>query len=81
MVNEQATYSFASIDMKLYDPGVYNFTIIGTVGTENPLQAETHFVLELVDPCPISRLFMVDNPFSTIEYYLAESEIIREMDL
>ena len=69
------TYTFASIDMKRFSPGTYNFTITGRVGLENQIEATTYFVLELRNPCPTAQLLLIDNPLGNIDYYVGENPI------
>ena len=39
--NESAgTFTFSTTNMQKYSPGIYEFTITGSIGTKNPITAK-----------------------------------------
>ena len=75
------TYSFVTTNMQKYSPGIYEFTITGILGTQNPVEAKTKFFLELRNPCPTALLTLIDYPLGNIDYYVGDGQINRLFNL
>jgi len=60
--------------MQKYSPGVYEFTITGSLGSKNPIKAKTNFFLELKNPCPRAELTLVEYSLRDIDYYVGDNQ-------
>ena len=68
--------------MEKYPPGVYEFTIRGTVGEDVPVSIDFIFTLTLLDPCPLATLTNLQEfPFVDMRYTIGRDPILHPFDV
>ena len=68
------SYTFKSIDKVNYPPGDYVFRITGKSGLNSDF---VDITMTLIDPCPTTKLTLLQSPFIDQTYYLRDPVLIQ----
>ena len=67
------SYTFKSIDKVNYPPGDYVFRITGKSGLNSYF---VDITMTLIDPCPTTKLTLLQSPFIDQTYYVRDPVLI-----